>query len=394
MATGVIKNNTLLGIEEEVTEGTFVAPTADTSYTQTLDGLDFTPAREVIDRNLLDASIGKETPRMGIKSVTGTIPVEWRASGVEGGAPDFDSLLKGAFGSRRASAASTSKAAAHTSTEIEIEDADISKYAVNDIVMVQEGSAFDLRPISAVDTTGGSASITFPFALDAGAPSASVPIGGFTTYVPANTGHPSLSLSTYWGNEKRQASIGSRVASMSLENFAPGQLASLNFGIDGLNFTYIDGVAPHTPDFDSALPPIILQACVFRNGVKQEVPSFAITLSNTVSFLTNTCNENGRSKGRISEREITGSFNPYMDDTTVEKFDDWVAGTEFSLFAFAYNPTSTSGEFDEAVAVWMPTCVATGWKVGEVDGVLVEEIEFRATRGGDGTGDELTMGFI
>ncbi len=394
MATGVIKNNTVIGIETESTEGTYVAPSGATVYLQVLDGIDITPSRELIDRQLIDDSIGKEAPRMGTKSVTATIPVEFRAHGTAGSAPDFDLLLKGALGTVRNSATATAKNTSHSSTVIQIEDADIAKYAVGDCVLVKESGEYDIRPISAVATGVGTASITFPFALAGGAPANTVAIEAFRTYYPANTGHPSLSVSAYWGNTIRQALLGGKVNSMSLENFTAGQVASLNFGLEGINFTQIDGAAPHTPSYDAGLPPIILQACVYRNGTTMELPSFSLQLTNELGFMTSTCSANGRTSGRVVSREITGTINPYTDDTAVTRFDDWVAGTTFSLFAYAYNPTATAGQFEDAVAIWMPNCIATEFKIADQDGVLVDEIGFRATRGTDGTTNELYMSFI
>lgn len=394
MSTGVIKAGTIVGIEAESTEGTYVAPSGTGVYLQTLEGLDITPAREVITRQLLDDSVGQETPRMGMKSVQATIPVEFRANGTAGSAPDFDLLVKGALGAVRNSATATAKNTSHSSTVINIEDADISKYAVGDCVLVKESGEYDIRPISAVNTGTGTAAITFPFALTGGAPANTVAIEAFRTYYPANTGHPSLSVSTYWGNTVREAILGAKVSSMSLENFAAGQVASLNFGLEGLNFTRIDGAAPHTPVFDAGLPPIILNACIYRNGTSMEIPSFSLQVNNTLGAMTSTCSANGKTSQRVVSREVTGTINPYMDDTAVTRFDDWVAGTTFSLFAFAYNPTSTAGQFEDAVAIWMPNCVTTEMKVADQDGVLVDEIGFMATRGTDGTTNEIYMTFI
>jgi hypothetical protein len=125
-----------------------------------------------------------------------------------------------------------------------------------------------------------------------------------------------------------------------------------------------------------------------------ELPSFGLTVNNTLSKATSTCSSNGVTKLRVSSREVTGSINPYMDDTSVTRFDDWVAGTTFSLFAYAYNPTSTTGEIEDAIAIYMPNCVATEFKVSDQDGLLVEEIGYRATRGTAGTTDEIYMTFF
>lgn len=400
MATGIIKNNSVIGVEEEVTEGVYVPPSAATSYIQPLsDGFTLNPAAETIDRNVLNASPGMPTPRLGIRSVTAALPVEFRGSGVEGGQPDFHSLLLGALGASRVIASqSTTKVAGNTSTNLEIEDADIGKYSVGDLVVVLEAGAYEMRPISAVDPTGGAANITLAFPLTNGAPSASVVVAMAQTYLTANDGHPALSLSYYWANEIRETAIGTKVNSMSLDNFTTGQVASFNFGLEGLGFDRIDGAAPHTPVFDSELPPVVLNACMWRNGILIPVNTFSLSLTNTLGFLTDMCSSNGRVLSRVTSREITGSINPHMDDTDVSRFDDFEAGDEFSLFVYAYNPKdpAVAGEFDlgSSVGVWLPNCFTTEIPVGDLDGVLVDDISFKATRGASGDEEEIYIGMV
>ena len=390
MATGLIRKNSIIGIEEESTEGTYVAPSANTSYIQPLsDGFGMQPAREVIDRGTLTSSPGLETPRMGIKTVAGSLPVEYRASGTEGGAPDFESLLKGGLGATRNGSAGTSSTG-HTSTVINFADA--SAYNIGDIVLVEESGAFELRPVTATTAT----SITLGFALTNGAPSDAVDVSAFRTYYTASSGHPSLSVSYYWGNEVRQALLGGRVQSMSLDGFSTGGVASLNFGMQGLNFTEADGAAPHTPSYDSGVPPVILSACVYRNGTAMELNDFSVALNNTWAEKRNTCNANGIAGLVLDSREITGTMNPYKDDTATTYFDDWVAGTEFSLFATAYTPSSTAGEITlgSAVAIWLPQCVVTEFETTDLNGIVIDQMSFRATRGSAGTSEEMYLGMV
>ena len=399
MATGMVKNNSVLGVMEEVTEGTYLVPAAATNFIQPLqDGFDLNMTRELIERGLLNASPGKETPRLGQRSVSATLPVEFRASGLEGLLPDFDPLLKAALGAVRSTATqTTTKAAGNTSTELQIEDADISDFAVGDSVVVLESGAHEVRPISAVDTTGGSASITFPFALDNGAPSASVVIAKFSTYLTAATGHPSLSLSYYWANTMRQAANGCRVTSMSLDNYTVGQVATLGFGLEGLTYEdELDGAAPFTPTFDTGIPPILLSACIFRAGVSLEINTFGLNLTNTLGFTTSLCSANGKVSSRITDREIAGTINPYKDDTATTFFDDWNDGTEFSLFAYAFNPSSTAGEFTlgSVTAIWLPQCFGSELQTQDLEGLLVDQMSFRATRGSDGSSEEMFMSLI
>jgi len=397
MATGLVRNNSIFALKEESTEGTYAPPAATTDYLQALEGFSFKPSREVLDRSIITASPGREAPKMGVKASQASIPVEFRGSGVEGGDVDFSLLLKGALGtSRSASTTTTTKAVGNTSTVLQIEDADISKFAVGDMVVVKKSGQYEMRPISAVDTTIGAATITFPFALDGGAPGASVVVSKFLTYLTAAVGHPHMSLSAYWANEIRDSLIGGMVTSMALENWAPGKLANWSFGLEGLSFDRIDGAAPHTPAYDTGTPPVILNACVWRDGLDTRVSQLGVNVSNVLGFLTDSCSSNGRRAARVKEREISGSFNPYMDDADVDHFTDWVAGTQFSLFAYAYNPSAVAGqgEMGSFVGIWLPQCVAIDFAPNEADGIMVNDIGFRATRGSNGTQEEMYLGLV
>jgi len=257
MAIGVVRNTTVIGLMEEVTEGTYLAPAAATNYVQPLaDGFELAPSKELIERNILTSSIGKVSPRVGQKSVSASLPVEYRASGIEGGQTDFDLLLKGALGARHdVTTQTTSKAAVHTSTLIQIEDADISKFAVGDALVILETGAHHVCAVASRVTTPGSASITVTPAKASGIFTSAVAISKSTTYYPANSGHPALSLSYYWGNTIREAAVGCKVTQLSVDNFTTGQIATFNFALEGLSFSEVDGAAPHTPTFDSGSSP-------------------------------------------------------------------------------------------------------------------------------------------
>lgn len=389
MATGVLKELSLIAVEEESTEGTYVAPQAATSYIQAVnDGTALQTAREILERPVMGSYPGRPTPLMGVKQGTGNIVTEFRASGTEGAAPDFHSLLEGALGSSRTNTSQTSSTS-HTSTVINFADA--SSFNVGDIVMVEESGAFELRPI--VSTTG--TSITLAFALTNGAPSDSVEVSAYSTYLTAATGHPSLSVSNYIGNTKRKALYGARVSSMSLENYAAGQLATLNFALQGINHSLVDGAAPHTPSYDSGIPPVILSACVYRDGVVMETNDFGLTLTNTWVEKRSTCNANGITGQVLSAREVTGTINPLMDDTTTDRYDDWVGGTEFSLFITAYTPGASGAiSLGSAVAIWLPQCVITELQDGDVSGISSDALTYRATRGSTGGSEEMYLGMV
>lgn len=400
MTIGITKNTSIIGVEKEVTEGTYLAPTAATSYIQPLSGgFEASPKRELIDRNILTSSIGKATPRLGIASAAGALPVEFRASGVEGGDVDFAALLESALGAKRSIAANkTSKAApAHTVDTLQIEDADIAAFNVGDIICIKETAKYHVAAIVSKTSGAGTATITVtPGRIGGGIFPASVVISKSQMYFTANTAHPALSLSYYWGNQIRAAIAGAKITSLAIDNYAVGQVAAFNFGFDALSYVETDGVAPHTPTFDTGLPPIILSACVFKDGVSVDINKLGLSLANTLSFMTSVCNSNGRISSRVTERKVTGSINPYKDDTSVANFTGFNAGTEFSILARAYNPSAVAGEFTlgSIVGIWLPKCIVTEYKVADQDGILTDELTFQAVRGSDGSTEEMYLGLI
>lgn len=389
-----VKDNTKVGVEIEVTEGTYVAPAAATSFVQTLsDGFELTPAKELLERAIFNGSIGKTTPRTGTRTVSGSIPVECRAAETEGDAPEYDKLMRSAMGSRKQITSEVTTKTGNSASVLQIQDADIGEFEVNDIILVKEAGAYWVSPITAVDPTGGAANITLLMA--AGAPfSDNVVIAKSTMYKPADSGHPSLSISKYVEDARREVAVGARVNSLSLDNFTTGQLASWGFGFEGLDFDTTLSAIPFTPDFQDSLPPVILNACLFQDGVDIAVNELTISLENTLGFATSTCSENGRISGRATERNVTGSFNPYKQDDDIDNFTKFKTNTEYSLFAFAYNPTGVAGEYEQIVAVYMPKCLTTELGESDQDGLLVEDISFTAGRGSDGSDDELVIAFI
>ena len=83
-----VRKNTVLYVTEEVTQGTAVDPTLGSQAVAPLeDGFEFTPQKELVERNNLTSSIGQTLPRTGIKTSTGSMPVEWKAHGKTKGDP-------------------------------------------------------------------------------------------------------------------------------------------------------------------------------------------------------------------------------------------------------------------------------------------------------------------
>lgn len=389
MGTVVTKNQSW-AVEIEVTEGTYVAPAAATSFVQTLaDGAEMSRSKEVIERNIFTSSIGKTTPRTGQFTASGSMPVEARAMASEGTAPEYDKLMRSGMGTRRQLASAVTTLTGNTASVLKVTDA--SLFAVGDIILVKQTGAYHVSPISATNETTDELTLLIP---GAGSFSNNVVIAKYTTYAPADSGHPSLSISKYHENAVLQQVTGARVSSIALEGFATGQLPSFNFGFEGLNFDSSLTPPPFTPSYDSQLPPIILAAKVYMDGTAIDVNELTVSVENGLGFQTSVSASNGRVAGRAVERTVTGSFNPYMASDSMANFNKFKNNTPFSIFAYAKLPSVTAGEFSGIVAVYMPNCVITELSENDQDGLIQDSISFSANRGTSSTTPEIYFGVV
>lgn len=394
-----VNKNTSIAITKEDTEGTYKAPGSSTDYVQTLaEGFELSPSKEVLERNIFTASVGRTSPRTGMFQASGTVPVEARANSTEGSAPEADKLLESAFGTKRQITAETTTRIdgedANTDSILLIEDIDIGRFNIGDIVMIKQSGAYHVSPISAVDDTPGDAKITLLIPKSSGVFSPGVVISKSTIYTVADSNHPSLSISKYLENKILEYVTGSKVTSMSLENFTTGQIPNLSFGIEGLNYNRSVTANPFTPSYNQGLPPIMLDGRVYMNGIALCINEMTLSMENSLGFVTCITAENGRMSSRVTERVITGTFNPYKPDDSVENFTKFKNNTPFSLFVYGKVPTSTPGQFNGVVAIYMPNCLITELGETDQDGILQDSVTFSADRGVSGSIPEIYMAFI
>ena len=385
----VVKKNQAWAVMTEDTEGTYKAPAVGSDFIQTLtDGSEMSRSKQLLERNVFTASIGQTAPRTGMFEVSGALAVEAKAAQAEGAAPQFDELMRSALGARRQLAAPVTTGSGNTASVLQIADAN-EDFAVGDIVLVKEDDSYHVSPVSAV--TSSSITLLVP----AGSPfSNAVVVAKHTTYVCADSGHPSLSISRYLEGAVLQAGIGCKVSSLALENFSTGAIPNFKFGFEGLTFDSSLTAIPATPSYDSNLPPIMLAGKVFMDGVEIDVNELSFSLENTLGFKTSISAENGKVSSRATERTITGSFNPYMQSDSMANFNKFKNNTPFSIFAYAKLPSNTEGEFGGIVAVYMPNCLITELSESDNDGLMQDNITFSANRGVAGDKPEIYITFI
>ena len=382
-------------VTEETTEGVAVSPTnGGQAVGINSDGFEMTGSKELIDRNIIRGGIGRVIPRTGMKSMSGSMTVEARANSVAGAAPEAALLFESAFGGTR-QMTSAITTGTNTTTVLEI-GTNAASFAVGDIVMVKDTNAgvtgYHISPITAVAMNGSNTDTITMLVAAANAPSNGSVIEKFTTFYGADDGHPSLTVTEFLEDAYSRQAKGVKVSSLALEGFTPGQTANFNFGLTGWDINEEIGASGLTESFSDALPPLVLDACVYKDGVKLEVSAFGFSLENTVAMIPSTCSVDGKLAQRISERAVSGSFTVYADKTSSAMFDAFAAGTEFSVFASMHNPGASAGVKKEAIGVFFPKCIITSSPMADADGLMVYNVEFQV--GLPTSGSECFLGFI
>ena len=232
-----IKNNEKIAVSRETVQGVYAVPTASDFVLPLADGIELNPAKELLDRDILTPNIGLILPRTGIRSVSGSIGLEARASETEGAVPEQGLLTEAALGAVKTVAEITlpTQAFADQATTFTFTSGD--NLAKDDIIMIKFPGAFHFTPLTAV--SGTMATMLVP--IEGVKTSASYLVAAHTNYIAANAGHPTFSVTKEVESDLVEEGLGCRVASMALENFTTGQLPTQAYGVDGLTFEWTTG---------------------------------------------------------------------------------------------------------------------------------------------------------
>lgn len=388
----ITKDFTLVAVKEETTEGTFAEP-ANGDYFETLeDGATVTKTRETKERNILTGDRMRQDLRLSTRDAELEVPVEMKAGSAEGLAPKYQPFFH-SFGFKNRGLANTvTSGEDHTTTKLYISNSDLSKFKKNDIILVKQAGAYHTTPIADILSDGGGDYLV-PLVPFASAPSDNVIIAKSQCLALDKTQNKTLSFKRVMeGNRVVDNISGNRTSSIELQNWSTGEYASWLFKTMGLDYTEkVEASALSiSPTYDNSNPPLILSACIYKNGVKITANEFTLTMEQTVSMKTSTCAENGKVSSRATGKyNITGSINPYKEQDSLP----WTLDeSEFSVFVRAYNPTGVDGEYKEVCAVFLPLCKATEIEQADVEGLMADQVTFKLVPNSEA--DSLVIAFI
>ena len=378
-AIGVTLNESSLALKVETVENTAEPITSGTDYVEVLAGeLEITKTSEELARDVLSGTTESEQSRRGIPEISGSIGLEFRSSKTEGAEPQsLNAPLMSLLGGKKSESSATTTTG-NTATVLNFTS---HSFTVGSIVTIKQANNYECRPISEITST----TITFPIALSNGAPSDGVEVSATTTYYHDTTNAKSLTAEYNIGNEIQDIVTGIKINSGTVENWTVGTIPTFKFALAGLTSTRADASQSFDPDFDAdALPPVTLESCLWIGGTMVSYSELGLSIENEVSKLTDACSASGFRSQRIISQMVKFTANPYMDDSDLTSYDAWENNDDTSVFFYAFNPTTTDGEFSEAIACWIPQGKYIAHPTTDVNGIAANGIEIKSHRAGSG----------
>ena len=396
MGYGLVKDDGAVFIEKEISENTYQPEQSGASAAEVLsDGLEFTPTKELLERNNRTSTVETVVSRVGQKSMAGSVPTEFKAGATEGSEPETGALYEALLGGKDTLVQRTSLTG-HTTTKIFLTAGEELQYKKGHIVKIKQSEiagADHVSPIVTVDSTGGIESITLLIPYS-GAFDDNVKVAAATNYFH-QSGQPTLSITNYLGGEIREKAIGMRPVSAELANFSTGQLPEMSFSLEGLDFAREVGQPLFTPSYDSqagAEPPVVLCSKVYKDSTELTLNSLSISFTNTLGFLSSTSSCSGKISSRVTKFSVGFSINPYMEDDDIDLFTLFEDNTGFSIFGSSNNYGATQDEKEQIVAFYMPNCRIPEITTGDEDGILTDSINGTAHR--DAGNDTIFLAMI
>ena len=227
----------VMAIMKESTEGTPVFPSAATDYIAIQDGFSMEPGIQTLENKELRSSLGKAKPILGIEQPKASFDHYIRHSGVEGTAPNYSNLLEAAFGTKTVAGTAYNTTTGSTTSVMHMATGTGVNFQRGQAMLIKDGTnGYSIRPVLSVATDN----VTLGFNVSS-APATGISTGKAVMFSPADSGHPSLTISNYRANGGALEVVsGGRVTDFSID-FTAGDLIAGKFSVEGVAY-YFDPV--------------------------------------------------------------------------------------------------------------------------------------------------------
>ena len=149
-----------------------------------------------------------------------------------------------------------------------------------------------------------------------------------------------------------------------------------------------------TPDFSAdAKAPTMFLAQAWINGLAVDYNKLGLTLTNEKTDVLSAAASSGKIATKKTKFSVEGTIDPYKSNTDVGTYNNYNNNTDLSIFTYAfYDDGATPGQFNNVVAIYIPHAKITELNESEQNGVIVEEIKFKAFK--QLGGDSVFLGFV
>jgi hypothetical protein len=228
---GIAVNRTVVAIVPEATMGTLLLPSSATQYTAIQADFSIDPGKSNLTSEELRDSIGEAKSIPGSEDPIVTLSHYFRASGTAGTAPDYNDIMKSAFGAEVVASTEYDTVSSSTTSIIKVDAGEGVNFQRGQALLIQDNvNGWRVRCVKSVATDD----VTINFNLP-NAPGTGVNLGKCVLWKPASTGHQPLSIVGYHGNSGAvEAVAGCLVTSLKISASA-AQLPNMTATLAGLS---------------------------------------------------------------------------------------------------------------------------------------------------------------
>lgn len=361
-----LTNKQKVAIKKETTEGVQATGFAGSDYIEVSGDLGQPElSREKIERNIMTGSLLPRKSKMGPRSASWSLGVEFTSALVAGQAPKHTLLLEAA-GFKKVSVAEKTIGSGSTTTVIALSNT--SSMAVGHLVKILNAGKHEIRRIVSLVTN---TSITLDSALSA-APDSGDKVAASVQFVFDETEESSVTALHEVAEQVQQYLLGCKVNNLAYSNGTTGQIGIMTYGLSALDYVQESGSSLGlTPSYDNAEPAPLLGAQVRINGVSACLSEIGFSLEPALSAKSCMRMKNGKETQRKSSLVGTVNFNPYKPDNSIPyKLDE----SSLDVIFHVGLPTSTDGETEHDYAISFPKVMATQIVVADNEGTLVDQV--------------------
>ena len=227
------------------------------------------------------------------------------------------------------------------------------------------------------------------------APTATDDLYPSVNYKPINTGHKHFTSGFYQGNTTDgylEQVIGCLVSSIGVD-ITTGQIAKLNFDITGLKGSRTASTAsPYNPTYEDVQGLVAFCVDTYLGSTAIDATTFSLSCDLDVVEKQSFKECSGKMGSVVRKRTVTGSINPYADNTTTY-YTALNALTDYDLMVVIGKKDAGGFIVGQTVGLYLPQVMLTQVKTADVDDNLVSEINFTAHTGNAGSLRDIVLSF-